>query len=129
MKRDFWGSGRRTGLAAAVVLALAWGAAGARASGFSRQVALGTNGVARVAIGGRNVWKPVSVAVVFAQAGTRSVEIRRSVDAMAYAISSVSGTGRSFLYVFDGVFWFSGTNALVVAVDPPSAGIVEVNCE
>ncbi len=127
MKSGFGGLKRRTGLAA--VLALAWGVAGARAAGFSRQVALGTNGVARVALGGRNVWKPVSVAVVFAQAGTRAVEVRRSVDAVAYPIAAVSGTGRSFLYVFDGVFWFSGTNALLVVVDPPSAGIVEVNCE
>lgn len=118
---------RRT-VAAGTALWMAMAGTGL-ARGFSIRESLDGNGEARVSMGASNVWKPVSVAVVFADAGTRSVEVRRSVDAMAYPISAVSGTGRSFLYVFDGVFWFSGTNTLLVVVDPPSAGIVEVVCE
>ncbi len=101
----------------------------AGAAGYSRRVAMGTNGVARVSFGGGNVWKPVSVAVVLDEAAARTVRIGRQAFGLAYVIAEVTGAGLSYVYMFDGVFWFSGTNALVVSVEPPAAGVVEVICE
>ena len=127
MKSGFGGLGR---LAGAVVLAAALAGAGsAAAAGYSRRVAMGTNGVARVSFGGGNVWKPVSVAVVLEGAAARTVRIGRQAFGLSYVIAEVTGAGLSYVYMFDGVFWFSGTNALVVSVEPPAAGVVEVICE
>ena len=101
----------------------------AGAAGYSRRVAMGTNGVARVSFGGGNVWKPVSVAVVLDEAAARTVRIGRQAFGLSYVIAEVTGAGLSYVYMFDGAFWFSGTNALVVSVEPPAAGVVEVICE
>ncbi len=116
-------------LVSVAVLAMTVGCVTARASGYSLRKGLDTDGKARVAFGENNVWKPVSVAVVFEATAERTVRLERYVDDLGYVKAAVTGTGRHFVYVFEGAFWFSGTNALVVVVEPAQAGVVEVICE
>lgn len=96
------------------------------AAGFSHVMQLGSNGVAQVAFGGRNIWKPLSIALLFGDGAERTVTISRHVEGLSYQIASLTRSGQAYLYLFEGVFWFSGTNMLQIVVDPPTAGIVEV---
>ena len=101
-------------------------AVGVHAAGFSHVMQLGTNGVAQVAFGGGNIWRPQSIALLFEDAGERTVTISRHVDGLSYQIASVTGGGQAYVYIFEGVFWFRGTNTLRIAVEPSGPGIVEV---
>ncbi len=101
-------------------------AAQAGAAGFSRVMDIGVSGVVEVAFGGQNIWKPLCVAVVFQDAGQRTLSLSRHVEGISYQIASVSGDGTSYVYVFEGAFWFSGTNVLRIAVSPAGPGKVEV---
>lgn len=104
----------------------------ALAQGFSIRDGLDESGKTRISVGGRNVWRPVGVAIVMGTPGTRDVKLSRLLkgkQAIEYAIHSVSGYGTVYVYVFDGSFWFKGKDELKVEVSPAGAGEVEVICE
>jgi hypothetical protein len=111
-----------------IVVFIAWLllAAGVQAAGFSHLVQLDANGIAQVALGGGNIWKPVSIALLFENEGERTVGISRHTEGISYQIASVTGSGKTYVYLFEGIFWFRGTNVLRIAVEPPTPGIVEV---
>ena len=103
-----------------------WLAVSVHAAGFSHLVHLDENGIAQVALGGGNIWKPVSIALLFENEGERTVSISRHTEGISYQIASVTGSGKTYVYIFEGVFWFRGTNVLRITVEPPAPGVVEV---
>ncbi len=112
----------------AILFVIGWllMAAGVQADGFSRVVAVPASGVADVSLGGSNVWRPVSVALVFDEPAERTITVYRHVADLTYPIASITGTGSSFVYVFEGAFWFGGAHFLRVVVEPAGPGIMEV---
>lgn len=113
---------------AVAALCILQGAAAAD-KGFCLSVPLDGAGTARIVIGGRNVWKAVSLAVVMDASGERSIVLERHSGALSYRLATGEGEGRAFVYVFDGPFWFTGNDELRITVSPAGTGIVEVMCE
>ena len=101
----------------------------ARASGFTIGGRLDETGSARLTYRGTNRWRPVVVAVVMDAPGAYTVSVLRDSGDMEYPVSMISGDGQSFVYVVEGLYWFSSTQALRVKVTPAAAGKVEVICE
>ncbi len=119
----------RTGAVVAVVL-LGLGLRQGLARGFSLTADLDAGGTASVSIGGRNVWRPTSVAVVLEASGAHQVAVQRSTGAgFVYPVAKVDGSGSAFVFIPRAAFWFRESDSLRVVVDPPAVGKVEVICE
>jgi len=101
----------------------------AAASGFTIGGELDGSGSVRLTYRGSNRWRPVVVAVVLDTPGTCTVKVMRDTGELEYPVSLVSGEGQSFVYVVEGLYWFSRTQALRVTVVPAAPGKVEVICE
>lgn len=103
------------------------GATGTRESGFSMRQAMDASGVADVLHGAENrVWRPTAVAVQLTAGTLRTVQISRVVDGTPYVLASFSGDAATYVYEFEGTYWFKGTEPLRVSVTPAEAGTVEI---
>ena len=111
---------------AAALLALAV-AGNALAAGYGRRFSMGASGVVAVTNSQVNaVWRPAVLAVYCGTSAARTVTVTRVVGGMEYAISQTEGTATSYVYEFDGAYWFALSNVLRVAVQPACTGMVEV---
>ena len=119
---------KRTALAGGLIVAvLVAVAVTALAAGYGRTFTMGASGVVAVTNSQANsVWRPVILAVRCGDTASRTVTVSRVVGGMEYPIARTTGSGQTYVYEFDGVYWFSLSNVLQVAVEPACTGIVEV---
>lgn len=97
------------------------------AAGFSRRYALGADGVAEIVNSQANsAWRPTVVVMQFSGSATRTVVISRVVDGMAYVVARLEGAASTYVYEFEGAYWFGVGQALRLTVTPAEEGNVEV---